>query len=128
MCLFHHFGKYGASTIKTPTVCKIPIPVISLQFGHFCTTLVPSIGRKNVVSITFSHRPDKANSVWSQQKLVCIKIPITLFSAISIFYTMDIQKVRNLHCQLHLFFLVYANILKLYTHMYIYRIVIPMKR
>ena len=33
-----------------------------------------------LVSITFSYRPDKADSVWNGQKLVCAKITFTLFS------------------------------------------------
>ena len=55
-----------------------------------------------LVSITFPHRPSKADSVWNWQKLVCAKITFTLFSAVTNTYIMDIDKVRNLHCHMKL--------------------------
>ena len=44
------------------------------------------------------HTPDKADSVWSQQKLVCAKLHLLCFQQQPVLNIMHIDKTRILHC------------------------------
>ena len=62
MHLFHHFGKYDPS-IQNPLRGANTLKLHPSNFCHYFFNTSAIYGKIHIVSITFSHRPNKADSV-----------------------------------------------------------------